>query len=185
MNDLDALTGDGDCGSTVKLGAQAVLKVVANSEARTYSELIFDIALILEEEMGGSSGSLLSILFTAIAAQIKLADESSSFLTISKSLKSGINEMMLVGRAQPGDRTMLDALIPAQAAIESNADDPTLALKCAAEAAEKGSKLTATMKAKAGRAAYCKDRNQEKSPDAGAVMVAKVFSAIYSFSNST
>merc|ERR1712062_653130 len=107
-----------------------------------------------------------------------MGSESSSLTTIAKAFKSGIQEMMHVGRALPGDRTMLDALIPAQDAIQNNADSKKIALKAAADAAESGAKLTATMIAKAGRAAYCKDRNETKSPDAGAVMISRVFAAI-------
>merc|ERR1712131_431347 len=83
LNDLDAITGDGDCGSTVKLGCEGVLKIIGTSKAVNYSGLVFDIGSVLEEEMGGSSGSLLSILFTAIAADIRLAREDTSLGMIS------------------------------------------------------------------------------------------------------
>ena len=179
LNDLDAITGDGDCGSTVKLGCEGVLKIIGTSKAVNYSGLVFDIGSVLEEEMGGSSGSLLSILFTAIAADIRLAREDTSLGMISRAFKSGIDEMMHVGRAQQGDRTMLDALIPAQEALQAAGEgNLTEAIQSAATAAAKGAEKTATMVAKAGRAAYCKDRNEDSNPDAGAVMIAKLFAAL-------
>ena len=52
------------------------------------------------------------------------------------------------------------------------------AIQSAATAAAKGAEKTATMVAKAGRAAYCKDRNEDSNPDAGAVMIAKLFAAL-------
>ena len=93
--------------------------MLSTTQAKNYAQLVLDIGSVLEKEMGGSSGSLLSIMFTAMTAelrQIKQPDLS----TISVALKTGIDEMMHVGRAQPGDRTMLDALIPAQQALKVN-----------------------------------------------------------------
>merc|ERR1712168_1150747 len=102
--------------------------------------------------MGGSSGSLLSILFTAMAADVRLANENSSLALISKALKTGIDEMMHVGRAQQGDRTMLDALIPAQEALQAAGEGNLKeAIQSAATAAANGAEKTATMVAKAGR----------------------------------
>ena len=75
---------------------------------------------------------------------------------------SRVAEMMHVGRAQSGDRTMLDALIPAQQAMEKE-HQMQAALKAAALAAKTGANATAQMVAKAGRAAYCKDRNKDNS----------------------
>lgn len=105
---------------------------------------------------------------------------------MSKALKAGIDEMMHVGRAQRGDRTMLDALIPAQEVLEVTFKIPKLnyysqlqnGIDLAAAEAEKGALSTATMIAKAGRAAYCKERNTDQHPDSGAVMVAKAFAAM-------
>ena len=103
---------------------------------------------------------------------------------MSKALKAGIDEMMHVGRAQRGDRTMLDALIPAQEVLEVSFSlflpiyHLQNGIESAAKAAEKGAQSTATMIAKAGRAAYCKERNTDQHPDSGAVMISKAFSAM-------
>jgi len=171
LNDLDAVAGDGDCGSTVKLGAEAVLKVISGNFGSP-SALLFAIAGALEDEMGGSSGSLLSLLFTAFAADIRLAKEEISIATLSRALGCGIKAMMDVGRAEEGDRTMLDALIPAQKALITGD------LTKVAQAAENGAEKTKTLTAKAGRASYCKERNIDNAPDAGAVMVAKAFRSL-------
>jgi len=170
LNDLDAVTGDGDCGSTTKLGANGVLKMLDTTQTTNFASLVYEIGSVLEKEMGGSSGCLLSIMFTAMAAEMRNSKET-NLSTMSKALKAGIEEMMHVGRAQQGDRTMLDALIPAQQALENG-------IELAATAAEKGAQSTATMIAKAGRAAYCKERNTEQHPDSGAIMISKAFSAM-------
>ena len=145
--------------------------MLATTQAKNYAQLVLDIGSVLEKEMGGSSGSLLSIMFTAMAAEMGNVKDV-DLKTISKALQCGIAEMMHVGRAQPGDRTMLDALIPAQQALVNGLEE-------AAKAAQKGAEATATMIAKAGRAAYCKDRNVDQQPDSGAVMVSKVFNAMF------
>merc|ERR1711970_1263784 len=124
------------------------MKVVKQTASTSFSGFVFEVGSILEEEMGGSSGSLLSILFTAMAAEIRLAGEDISLKVVSRALKSGIDEMMHVGRAQQGDRTMLDALIPAQQAM-INSNNLKSALQAAADAAFDGSQQTATMVAKA------------------------------------
>ena len=80
--------------------------------------------------------------------------------------------MMDVGRAEQGDRTMLDALIPAQKALSSG-DLPKVA-----QAAENGAERTKTLTAKAGRASYCKERNIDNAPDAGAVMIARALRSL-------
>ena len=74
---------------------------------------------------------------------------------------------------------MLDALIPAQEALQAAGEGNLKeAIQSAATEAANGAEKTATMVAKAGRAAYCKDRNEDSNPDAGAVMVAKLFAAL-------
>ena len=175
LNELDAITGDGDCGSTVRAGAEAVLSVIEN-EMRSPSGMLFRIANVLEDKMGGSSGSLLSLLFTAFAADIKINNEQIDHLDLTRGLGAGIRAMMEVGRASRGDRTMLDALIPAHEALETSNKDT--AVENAARAAEEGAQLTKTLTAKAGRASYCKDRNTSHAPDAGAVMISHVFAAM-------
>lgn len=180
LNDLDAITGDGDCGSTVKSGALAVMKAIEHVQPSP-SGMLFIIAKVLEDKMGGSSGSLLSLLFTAFAADIKVNGEQIDLLNLTRGLGEGIVAMMEVGRASRGDRTMLDALIPAHEALEvaskEKSTDP-VALSNAAKAAYNGAELTRTLTAKAGRAAYCKDRNTGHAADPGAVMISHVFALL-------
>ena len=90
--------------------------MLSTTQAKNYAQLVLEIGAVLEKEMGGSSGSLLSIMFTAMAAELRSISQP-DLSTTSLALKAGIDQMMHVGRAQPGDRTMLDALIPAQQAL--------------------------------------------------------------------
>ncbi|WP_242490851.1 DAK2 domain-containing protein, partial [Klebsiella pneumoniae] len=92
--------------------------------------------------MGGSSGVLLAIFFAAAG------DAVSNGHSPIDALRVGLARMQEIGGAQPGDRTMIDALLPALDALPQGLTE-------AARAARKGARLTATMsKANAGRAAY-------------------------------
>jgi dihydroxyacetone kinase len=115
--------------------------------------------------MGGSTGVLLSIFFTAAA------QASSSGATLSKALLAGLDRMTFYGGARIGDRTMVDALEPALKALDANG------LEAAATAARHGAEATTAMeKAKAGRSAYVGTKLQGVV-DPGAHAVAEVFAA--------
>lgn len=172
LNELDAAAGDGDCGSTVVLGAEAVLEAVNGLDCDP-SAFFYRIASALENDMGGSSGSLLSLLFTAFATTIKISEEKFTAKVIISAFSSGCKQIMEIGRAAEQDRTMLDALCPALRELQSSGD-----LSKAAKAARAGADATKNMIARAGRASYCKDRDSAKVPDAGSVMVAIAFEAL-------
>ena len=172
LNELDAAAGDGDCGSTVALGAEAVLKAIDGLDCDP-SAFFYRIASALENDMGGSSGSLLSLLFTAFATTIKISEEQFTAPVVIAALSSGCTQIMQIGRAAEQDRTMLDALCPALRELQSSAD-----LNKAAKAARAGAEATKDMVARAGRASYCKERDSAKVPDAGSVMIAIAFEAL-------
>jgi dihydroxyacetone kinase len=113
--------------------------------------------------MGGSSGVLLSIFFTATA------DAASSGLPMVAALKEGLNRMQQIGGAQLGDRSMVDALKPALDALEGSHF-------AAAKAARKGAIHTSTIvKARVGRAAYVNAEHLQGHIDPGAEAVARLF----------
>merc|ERR1712037_1520 len=137
----------------------------------------YSIASALENDMGGSSGSLLSLLFTAFATTIKISSEKFDSKVMIAAFSAGLKQIMQIGRAAENDRTMLDALCPALRELESH---DVADLKKAANAARAGADATKNMIARAGRASYCKDREEARVPDAGAVMVAIAFEALAS-----
>jgi dihydroxyacetone kinase len=119
--------------------------------------------LELSQTMGGSSGVLLAIFFAAAG------DASASGQSMRSALQSGLDRMRDVGGANPGDRTMVDALIPALEALDDG-------LAHAATAARKGADYTATLTtAKAGRATYINAEQLEGHVDPGAEAVARLF----------
>lgn len=165
LNRLDSLAGDGDTGSTVAAGARSVLAAIPHLPLADPAAACRRIGQILSASMGGSSGVLLSIFFTA--AGQKLADGGA----LPEALSEGLARMRFYGGAAPGDRTLIDALNPAIAALPAGVD-------AAAVAAHEGADATARMgRARAGRAAYLGGTDLTGIPDAGATAVAAVFSA--------
>lgn len=167
LNELDAKAGDGDCGSTLSLGARAVQAALAEGQlqrVRSLSLLLQTLAESIGETMGGSSGAIVQILLTAAAAAAKAHESSASSaeaplpLALALALESGIGAVSKFGGAVEGDRTMLDALCPAVRALkealqaDSAATGP--AIKQAAAAARAGALRTRGMVGRAGRSNY-------------------------------
>lgn len=167
LNHLDSIVGDGDTGSTFAAGAR---KVLAKLEAKQLplqdkAKLLTTIADCLTSVMGGSSGVLLSIMFTAAGRDFELNG------SLPKSLQAGLGQMMAYGGAKPGDRTMIDALHPA---LEAWIQEGFVA---AIEAAQAGAESTVAMtSAKAGRSSYLNSDSLSGTKDPGAFAVEKVFS---------
>lgn len=163
LNALDAKSGDGDTGSTLAGASRALIKSMDELPLADATQLYRAIGQELSQTMGGSSGVLLAIFFTAAG------DASSSGLPMAGALKAGLSRMQEIGGAQLGDRTMVDALHPALEVLE-------ISLAEAAKAARAGADHTATLlKAKAGRASYISAAQLEGHIDPGAEAVALLF----------
>jgi len=170
LNKLDAKVGDGDTGSTFASGARDIQEQNKGKKLplNDLSGLLTVVGDRLATVMGGSSGVLMSIFFTA--AGQKVADGKK----INEALLFGLERMKHYGGADLGDRTMIDALQPALEALGKKGD-----LKAAAKAAAKGAKDTSTMKkANAGRSSYLSSNSLKGVKDPGAVAVEKVFEAL-------
>ncbi|GLS88149.1 dihydroxyacetone kinase [Cypionkella aquatica] len=166
LNALDAKSGDGDTGSTLAGAAHALIDAIDQLPLSDHTQLYRAIGLELSQTMGGSSGVLLAIFFTAAG------DAASSGLTMRDALRQGLERMQQIGGANLGDRTMIDALQPALDALDHG-------LPAAAAAARKGANHTATLStAKAGRAAYVSADHLTGHIDPGAEAVARLFEAL-------
>ncbi len=169
LNALDAKSGDGDTGSTLAGAARALIGALDRLPLADHTQLFRAIGQELTQTMGGSSGVLLAIFFTAAG------DAASSGLSMVTSLKAGLERMQRIGGAQLGDRTMVDALKPALDELA------TKGFAEAAAAARTGAALTATIvHAKAGRASYINAGQLEGHVDPGAEAVARLFERLAS-----
>ena len=163
LNLLDSKSGDGDTGSTLATAARALDGAVDRLPLADLTQLFRAVGLELSQTMGGSSGVLLAIFFAAAG------DASASGQGTVAALKSGLDRIAQVGGARPGDRTMIDALMPALDALPHG-------IAAAAVAARAGAALTATItKAKAGRASYISESKLAGHIDPGAEAVALLF----------
>ncbi len=166
LNDLDAKSGDGDTGSTLATAARALIDALDRLPLADLTQLFRAVGLELSQTMGGSSGVLLAVFFTAAG------DASSSGRDVVEALKAGLDRVQQVGGAGPGDRTMIDALLPALEALPQG-------LATAAQAARQGADHTARItRAKAGRASYLSEENLAGVNDPGAEAVARLFEHI-------
>lgn len=169
LNALDARVGDGDTGSTFAAGARAVLAALESPGLPLASpaELMRAVGQILERNMGGSSGVLLSILFTTAGNAARTGND------LPAALRAGAEAVAHYGGANRGDRTLLDALLPALDTLEQNKGLVAVATAAEAAARETG-QLT---RAGAGRSAYLRSESLGDTPDPGAMAVAHAFRA--------
>ncbi|MGF6436596.1 dihydroxyacetone kinase subunit DhaK [Kosakonia sp. 1610] len=169
LNALDAKVGDGDTGSTFAEGAREIKRLLEQNALplNNTAQLLQLIGERLATVMGGSSGVLMSIFFTAAGQAVHNATP------LPDALLLGLKQMKHYGGADLGDRTLIDALQPALEALRDRG------LAAAIDAAQKGAESTATMqKAGAGRSSYVNSENLEGVTDPGAVAIAEVFAAI-------
>jgi dihydroxyacetone kinase len=172
LNALDAKVGDGDTGSTVATAARALTESVDDLPLSDITELYRALGDRLTTTMGGSSGVLLAILFSAAA------DASARGLSAMASLREGLDQMMAYGGAEPGHRTMVDALLPALDTFGAG-DASAEAIAQAATAARQGADETARMAtARSGRSAYVPEASLSGVVDPGAEGVARLFAAV-------
>ncbi|MEM6666573.1 MAG: DAK2 domain-containing protein, partial [Pseudomonadota bacterium] len=160
LNKLDAQSGDGDTGSTLATAARSLKSSLDRMPLADHTQLYRAISNELSQSMGGSSGVLLAIFFAAAGDASANGDD-----TVG-ALKAGLDRIQQVGGARPGDRTMIDALLPALEALPNG-------MAAAAAAAREGAERTASItRAKAGRASYISQDKLAGHNDPGAEAVA-------------
>ncbi|MBN3316419.1 TKFC cyclase, partial [Atractosteus spatula] len=179
LNELDRAAGDGDCGNTHALAAQAIQQwLQGHVTPDCPGQLLSSLAGLVQEHMGGSSGALYSLFLTAAAPHLKGKTEPSAW---ADAVHAGMEAMKRYGGAEQGDRTMLDALCPAVEELSKLSTVPPggemEVLQSAVERAVSGAERTRGLTAKAGRASYIAAQRVTQ-PDPGAVAVATILKAI-------
>jgi phosphoenolpyruvate---glycerone phosphotransferase subunit DhaL len=178
LSDLDAAIGDGDHGTNMDRGMQAALATLDEAQPATAQALFSKLGMTVVSTVGGASGPLFGTMFLRIGAA--LGENADISLTqLATGLRAGLDGVAARGKAEPGDKTMLDALAPAVAALEAAAAESTdkaEALHRAASAAERGRDTTIPMRARKGRASYLGERSAGHQ-DPGATTVALLLTA--------
>jgi dihydroxyacetone kinase-like protein len=177
LTDLDSAIGDADHGTNMNRGMQAVIAKLQS--AAEISAILKQTAMTLISTVGGSAGPLYGTLFLQMATstagkmELTLSDWTAAF-------DAGVNGVIARGKSAPGDKTMLDALVPALDALkQANANCRSLAdaLNQSAQAAATGRDATIPMLAKKGRASYLGERSIGHQ-DPGATSAALLLQAL-------
>jgi len=173
LNRLDAEAGDGDLGVTVTAAADAVNRLLPTLEGKGLPDVLNACGVAIAKEAPSTSGTLLA---TGLMGAARAANQGSSSgaAQLAELLDASQASITKRGKAEPGWKTMLDALAPAaQAAATSAQEGASLAqaLDAAAEAADRGAQATRSMVPRTGRAGWLAERSAGHE-DAGARMVA-------------
>ena len=158
---LDAAIGDADHGANMERGFAAAVEKLGETPAGDAAAVFRLTGMALLSTVGGASGPLYGTFFVRMAK----ACESNTDLSLADwadALDAGVEGVVFRGRAEAGDKTMLDALLPARdALLEAAGSGAELApgLAAAAAAAEEGMRATTPLVAKKGRASYLGERS--------------------------
>jgi dihydroxyacetone kinase-like protein len=154
---LDRAIGDADHGTNMDRGMQKALEKLEATEGDDIGALLKVVGMALVSSVGGAAGPLYGTLFLQMGA----ATVGRSELDLdgwTAALEAGVNGVQKRGKAEPGDKTMLDALLPAVAALEGGGELAD-ALRRSAEAAAEGMRQTIPLEARKGRASYLGPRS--------------------------
>jgi dihydroxyacetone kinase, phosphoprotein-dependent, L subunit len=180
---LDSVAGDGDFGYSLRNGFEVVVADYDTFDRSTIGALLKKIGFVISGKVGGVSGPIWGTAFLRAAAaagdRTELAPED-----VIAMLRASINGIMQRGDASLGDKTLLDALVPAVDSLEASLADPAMAadhgvaaIQKAADVATKAAEDTKPMLALRGRAAYTGERSRG-SVDAGATAIGVILQAI-------
>lgn len=161
LTDLDAAIGDADHGSNMSRGMQAAVAKLDEATPETVGAFGKTVGMTLVSTVGGASGPLYGTLFLRFGAAGADATELDG-PALAAALQAGVDGLIARGKAEAGDKTMLDALLPAIAALNAAITvGATLAdaVAAAAEAAEAGREATIPLVAHKGRASYLGERS--------------------------
>ncbi|KAG7201942.1 hypothetical protein KM043_004647 [Ampulex compressa] len=180
LNELDRGCGDGDCGTTLRRLAEGIMENLNSFHFSHPSTVLDAIGQIAEERMGGSSGALYCLFFTTGAKELALIEDKADWRIVwARTFRSGLDCLVKYGKAQPGDRTMIDAMNAACTAYEKLlAVNAKGMYEQIAAAAWKGCEATKCMKPRAGRASYVKQSQYLQEADAGAYAAATWINAV-------
>lgn len=172
--DLDSVAGDGDFGMSLSKGFRQIKAEWNNLDKENIGSFLKSCGMIITEYCGGASGPIWGSAFRAMAKYAKGKEELSP-MEVGELLAEAVAGIQKRGGAKLGDKTLLDALIPAGEAVKENSElGMEGALKAGEKAAVEGAEKTKEISASKGRATYVGDRSINH-PDAGAMAIGVIF----------
>jgi dihydroxyacetone kinase phosphoprotein-dependent L subunit len=180
---LDSIVGDGDFGYSLRNGFEVVVADYESFDRSSVGTLLKKIGIVISGKVGGVSGPIWGTAFLRAGAaagdKTELAPED-----VIAMLRAAITGIMTRGGASLGEKTLLDALVPATDSLEAAISDPAMqgdhgvaAIQRAADVAVQAAEETKSMLAMRGRAAYTGERSIG-SVDAGATAIGVILQAI-------
>lgn len=184
LTQLDAAIGDADHGINMSRGFRAVRdRVLDRGDATDVAGLLRGTGMALIASVGGAGGPLYGTLFMRMG-QSAAGKEALALEDLRDALAAGLRGVVERGKADAGDKTMVDALTPAVAALDAavgGGEEAGPALQAAAEAARRGAEATIPMQARKGRASYLGERSvghQDPGATSSALLVQTLADAI-------
>ena len=160
LTQLDSAIGDGDHGNNMHRGFQAALERLEGTELQTPADVLKAVSTALVGKVGGAAGPLYGTAFLRASSALS-GKEDLSPEDVAGALEAALGGVKQRGKAEEGDKTMIDALAPAVAAAKEAASSGKgvgEVSREAAEAAGEGSEATVPLTARRGRASYLGER---------------------------
>jgi dihydroxyacetone kinase phosphoprotein-dependent L subunit len=179
FGDLDAVVGDGDFGYSMARGFELVLSGWDDFDRTDIGTFLKKIAVVITSRIGGTSGPIWGTAFLRAGVTAGTAKSLEPAQVIAM-LRAAIEGIKARGKSDVGDKTLLDALVPAVDTLEERVgagDDAAAAVRAAAVVARERAEATRSMQAMRGRASYTGERSIG-TLDAGAIAVAVMFEAL-------
>ncbi len=161
LTELDAAIGDGDHGINLDRGFGRIVAALDTGELPIdhAGTLLAAAGRLVLATVGGASGALYGRALIRIGERLSAAGAAveSAVLVVPEALDAGVDAIAALGRSRPGEKTMLDALVPAAVALHEACETGTtlsVACRAAAQAADEGAQGTIPMLATKGRASY-------------------------------
>src|SRR5690625_719886 len=161
---LDRAIGDGDHGENMDRGFSAVVKKLDDDEPASIADTFKLVATTLMSTVGGAAGPLYGTAFLRAAKAASEAEDQRGVLNaaaVAEVLGAGLEGIVARGKAETGEKTMVDAWAPAVAAaknVAATGGEAPAALRAAADAARTGARATEPLIARKGRASYLGER---------------------------
>jgi len=156
---LDGAIGDGDHGTNMDRGMKKALERLQATDGDDIGASLKAVGMALVSSVGGAAGPLYGTFFMQMG-QAAAGRSELDLAGFTDAFDAGIQGVIKRGKAEPGDKTMLDALKPALEALrDADGDDVAAALERAAQAAFDGMEATVPMVARKGRASYLGERS--------------------------
>jgi dihydroxyacetone kinase-like protein len=159
LTKLDGAIGDGDHGTNMDRGMKKALEKLDAAGGDDIGASLKTVGMALVSSVGGAAGPLYGTLFLQMG-QATAGKSELDVAQFTEALDAGVQGVIKRGKAEPGDKTMLDALGPALEALrDAGGDDVAGALQRAADAAREGMEATVPLVARKGRASYLGERS--------------------------